>query len=170
MTYVLITEDGQAQTRPGTPDLDELSRALGGEVPELIPTGYPDMALWVGDDYMSAEAAGRVRRNVIGTVASISTGATRGPYSGPMVFTGRDADDPWNHRPTDLDASYEMTLLEVVSEIRAVLQGDGSDDHVPAHMQAAFRFAALMASNPYPDGSDEVTVMTAEEFLRSLGR
>lgn len=151
MTYVVITEEGKAESRPGAPTPDDLIRLVGDGLPELHETTTRGLVFWTNENFMAQEDAGRLRRNVVGSIVAIGTGGNTQPYSGPLIFTGLSFTPLDGYGPADLGSGLEMALLEMTKDVRAVVENDGPADHIPDHVQVAFRESAKRLREPYPD-------------------
>lgn len=166
MTYVLVTEEGKAEARPGTPSPEELIRLLGGGVPELIRTRDPELSLWVNDDFQ-----GVFTRNVVATVMAVIAGTYPRPISGPVVFTDLRYTPLDGYTPDGLAPYVEMALLSALTDIRAVVLGEGEPEN-PDYLDAEIRSTMLQIAEMARTAEHpqmEVRVISVTDFLRSLG-
>ncbi len=167
MTYVVIDQEGHAQSRPGAPAGDNLWHLLGG-VPEMIRTQVPGLVFWVNDDFQRLEAEGKVTRNPIASVLAVGVGVSEAAFAGPVVMTGLARDPLEGYSPDELDDLLELAALTMVADIRAAVLGEGDTRHIPPRTVEAMRRGAEYARTVPYRGATAYT-MSIDEFLRGLG-
>jgi hypothetical protein len=137
MTYVIIYPDGRAEQRPGIPSLaspdnrpESLARLIAAQGQEtgpidLIRSSFANIAAWANDEFLTHAQAGRMQRNVIGSVVLGLVGATEQAYAGPLVFTGLYYHPIEGYLPAGLEPSAELALMTAVDDVTFVLTGTG---------------------------------------------
>jgi hypothetical protein len=170
MSYVLINEEGTYEEREGSPTVDELIELVGGGVPDMVPTAQSGLVYWVNDDFQAREIAGTMKRNIIGSVVALGSGAPPQPLAGPVVFTGIERDPMEGYGPAELEPGDAEVLREVTNDVRFTVLGEGEPVHadlLTEEVKAQMRDAADMART-MPFRQATMTVVSTEDFLRML--
>ena len=159
MTYVLVTNAGEVDARPGAPTVDELIELTGGGVPELVHSRHGDkLAAWVDDNWIAKVESGEFSRNSVASVVQMVTGGELTPYGGPIVWTGLTEQDG-QILPTALPDEVAEAVTVVATDVSAVLAG---------HPEAASFYAKeddekdTSASGKAVDHDDDPEVLVAQ--------
>jgi hypothetical protein len=144
MTYVLLTNDGEIDSRPGAPTVEELTKLVGDGVPELVRTPQGDhLVAWVNDNWISKVEAGEFRRNKAASILLMVTGTgALTVYGGPVVLTSLTTEDG-QFLPGELEPEAVEAVVGVTTDVVAVLSGqeksasfwaDDRDDEITDEM------------------------------------
>lgn len=144
MPYQVIA-GGRLAHHLGTPDYPGISSFLG-DIPTCVPlTETKEMpsgliVAWVGGNYIAAEQAGEIDRDIPGSVMLWNLGAPRQPYAGPIILTGL-AENAWDGKyPVSMTSEGLYAASIVLVDIIGVLAGDGSHHpDLPDAVQTQFK-------------------------------
>lgn len=121
---------GTILKRPTYPDitgyLDDRPVAIILPDTKDLPGGL--VTAWVGADFVGREHSGEISREVNGSVLMWTLGANKQPYAGPIVLTAVHESAMNGVEPTPLPVETVFTLNVLMTDIKAVLDGEGEPD------------------------------------------